>query len=114
MLVLLPSIASAAEEFALRCLSRDSSEFQILSGPGTNKARLVLDDQVVLGAVKTSETHYELHFPPSETRQETHIVVNRFSGAMTLEHGTAPFGTASKGNILRLGKCYKIEKTPPL
>ena len=114
MWVLTPAIAIATEDFALRCLSRDGSEFQILSGPDTNQARLVLDDQVVLGTVKTSETHYELRFPRSDTRQETRIVVNRFSGAMTVEHGTPPFDSASKGNIHRLGKCYKIEKSPPL
>jgi hypothetical protein len=64
--------------------------------------------------VETSEDHYRFRFPKSAERYETHVVVNRLSGEMAWEHGNAPFGSWSPGNVYQTGRCTKVDTSARL
>jgi hypothetical protein len=113
------AVAGCAQEStnrtsALKCLTASNNEFQLLFEPTDGTARLITVDGPVAGRVSAQEAYYEFSFPPSEGRFETRVLVQRFSGALNWEHGSPPFGKASEKNVRWLGKCEKINATPPI
>ncbi len=77
----------------------------LIFSTSNNKAELILDASHESGTVKIDEHHYYFTFP--HKRNESHLIVNRYSGKLTLEFGAPPFGENSSNNIHSTGKCKK-------
>jgi len=101
-------ISNAASEM-LACNMNNGDELHLIFTANTNKADMVLSDYHVSGNLKVKEHHYYFIFPKTNKRYETHITINRYSGKLSWEHGSPPFGSLSVDNIHLSGACNKSE-----
>jgi hypothetical protein len=106
---LLYSSNALSEEKMLACEIKAGFDIHIIFTPETNNAELVLSQSSVKGKSLISEHHYRFEFPKTSTRQETHIVVNRYNGKLEWEIGEPPFNNFNIGNITSSGTC-KLSK----
>jgi hypothetical protein len=108
LLYLTCGISNAANEM-FTCKMNNGDELHLIFTTNTNKADMVLSDYHVSGNLKVEEHHYYFIFPKTNKRYETHITVNRYSGKLSWEHGSPPFGSLSTDNIHLSGTCNKSE-----
>lgn len=80
--------------------------------PDEQTAKLVSSSVLETGELTVQENQYVVHFPASESRWEELVEINRYTGSMTLERGTPPFGKGSINNIYQRGTCKKGRKEP--
>jgi len=108
LLYLSCGISNAANEI-FACKMNNGEELHLIFTANTDKADMVLSDYHVSGELKVKEHHYYFFFPKTNKRYETHLIVNRYSGKLSWEHGSPPFGALSKDNIHLSGTCNKSE-----
>ncbi len=98
-----------SETVALECQMSGGQNLHFILDVAAETAQFVMPNGIVVGTLRTNEHRYELRFPKSEHRWETRVQIERYSGTLAWEHGGAPFGQSSKGNVFRSGKCKKID-----
>lgn len=108
LLYLTCGISNAANEMFI-CKMNNGDEFHLIYTTNTNKADMILSDYDVSGTLKVNEHHYYFIFPKTNKRYETHITVNRYSGQLSWEYGSPPFGSSSIDNMHLSGTCTKSE-----
>ena len=108
MLYLTCGISNAANEMFV-CNMSNGEELHLIFTTNTSKADMVLSAYHVSGKLEVKEHHYYFVFPKANDRYETHITVNRYSGRLSWEHGSPPFGSLSINNIHLSGACSKSE-----
>ena len=100
--------AVAAGDVMLICASSEKhyhqGQYHLLDT--TNKtATFASTEPQVVGTLIIEPNLYLIKYPKTETRHETHVKINRYSGRMEFEAGQAPFNGTSNSNIFWLGVC---------
>jgi hypothetical protein len=58
-----------------------------------------------VGQLEVHDNHYQMDFPASATAYAARVRVNRYSGKIELEFGTAAFDQSSVENVFQSGQC---------
>lgn len=116
MFTLIASIANGsdvrAESIVLECQMTGGEKLIFILNIAEEAVKFVKPEVVESGKLHISDYRYELQFPKSEYRWETHVRIERYSGDLSWEHGKPPFGQSSEDNVFRTGNCKKIDSKP--
>jgi len=109
---LLAAVFSAAycssvhsQDDRLECEMNDGGKINILCAKENQSCDLVLSDSYFTGEFVEQKHHIYIIFPKGENRYETRLTLNKYTGEISWEHGTEPFGEASPNNVFRSGQC---------
>lgn len=98
-----------AEPIQLRCLGVSGPPLVFIVDPEAHTAEFVSNFDVPEGVLESTEAAYFITFPATETRWETRVRINRFTGLGEFEFGTPPFFGANPDNVLRFMECEALE-----
>ena len=115
ILLLVFSESVCAEVTTLSCKIGKSNNIMYLIIDDSNNTviKTYVDDPFVSkGKVVITKSHYVTSFPMSERRYEIEIIIDRYSGNLSWEHGEPLFSQSSPENIRQRGKCTKIANEP--
>ncbi|NRB81927.1 MAG: hypothetical protein HRU38_25265 [Saccharospirillaceae bacterium] len=107
ILLNLLSISAFASSEMLDCLIESNQKIQILFDEDLNDSTLVFDTYSIKGDMSKTEHHYQFEYQKSQKRWPTLLIVNRYNGSLSWEHGSEPFGGDSLDNVFRQGVCKK-------
>ena len=102
------------KDIALDCKMKGGGSTLFIINPDKKQSKLILPDSAVLGKLEATKEHYMLIFPRTDERWETHVTIQRYTGALVWEHGGPPFGEDSLKNVHRFGKCEQRKAEPKL
>ena len=107
--LLVVSCFARAESAGIECRLEENSVVHIVFDAETGDALMVLMRRTGDGKVSATDTHYSFIFPDTDTTYEIRLRVNRFSGKILWEHGTAPFfaNIRNTDNVHRSGFCIR-------
>lgn len=115
ILLLVFSGSVCAKVTTLSCKIENSNNIMhlIIDDSNNTVIKTYADDPFISkGKVIITKSHYVTNFPMSDRKYEIEIIIDRYSGNLSWEHGEPPFRQSSPENIRQRGKCIKIANEP--